>query len=60
MVFQTLRESGDAPFKDLTKRTKLKRAELTRALERLVALGFAKKARRKGEAVYRAADGGKD
>jgi circadian clock protein KaiC len=60
MVFQTLRESGDALFKDLSKGTKLKRAELTRALERLVALGFARKMKRKGETVYRDVDDGKD
>ncbi len=59
MVFQTLRESGDALFKDLTKATKLKRSELTRALDRLVALGFAKKMKRKGEVVYREVDGEK-
>jgi len=59
-VLQTLRESGDALFKDLSKVTKLKRAELTRALERLVALGFARKMKRKGETVYREVDGGKD
>jgi circadian clock protein KaiC len=59
MVFQTLRESGDALFKDLTKATKLKRAELTRALDRLVALGFAKRMKRKGEMVYREVDGEK-
>jgi DNA-binding MarR family transcriptional regulator len=60
MVFQTLRESGDALFKDLSKGTKLKRAELTHALDRLVALGFAKKMKRKGETVYREVDSGKD
>jgi circadian clock protein KaiC len=60
MVLQTLRESGDALFKDLSKGTKLKRAELTRALERLVSLGFAKKMKRKGETVYRDVDDGKD
>jgi circadian clock protein KaiC len=60
MVFQTLRESGDALFKDLSKGTKLKRAELTRSLDRLVALGFAKKMKRKGETVYREVDSGKD
>jgi circadian clock protein KaiC len=60
MVFQTLRESGDALFKDLSKRTKLKRVELTRSLDRLVALGFVKKMKRKGETVYREVDGGKD
>jgi circadian clock protein KaiC len=60
MVFQTLRESGDALFKDLTKGTKLRRPELTRALERLVALGFARKMKRKGETVYRDVDDGKD
>jgi circadian clock protein KaiC len=60
MVFQTLRESGDALFKDLTKGTKLKRAELTRALDRIVALGFAKKVRRKGETVYREIVNGKN
>jgi circadian clock protein KaiC len=53
MVFQTLRESGDALFTDLSRGTKLKRAELTRALDRLVALGFAKKVKKKGEIVYR-------
>ena len=56
----TLRESGDALFKDLTKGTKLRRPELTRALERLVALGFARKMKRKGETVYRDVDDGKD
>ncbi|HEY0100889.1 MAG TPA: ATPase domain-containing protein [Pyrinomonadaceae bacterium] len=56
MVFQTLRESGDALFTDLSKGTKLKRAELTRSLERLVSLGFAKKVKRKGETVYRQTD----
>jgi circadian clock protein KaiC len=60
MVFQTLRESGDALFKDLAKETKLKRAELTRALDRLVALGFARKVKRKGETVYREVKGEKD
>jgi circadian clock protein KaiC len=60
MVFQTLRESGDAFFKDLSKVTKLKRADLTRALDRLVALGFAKKMKRKGETVYREVGGGRD
>jgi circadian clock protein KaiC len=53
MVFQVLRKTGDALFKDLIEGTKLKRAELTRALDRIVALGFAKKLRRKGETVYR-------
>src|SRR5215204_711448 len=60
MVFQTLRESGDALFKDLTKKTKLKRVELTRALDRLLLLGFAKKVRRKGETVYREVESGKN
>ena len=60
MVFQTLRESGDALFKDLTKGTKLKRAELTRALDRLVTLGFARKMKRKGETVYREVKGEND
>lgn len=53
MVFQTVREAGDAFFNELTKRTKLKRTELTLSLDRLVALGFTKKMRRKGEIVYR-------
>jgi len=60
MVFQTLRESGDALFKDLTKKTKLKRVELTRALDRLLSLGFARKVRRKGETVYREVESGKN
>jgi circadian clock protein KaiC len=60
MVLQTLRESGDALSKDLSKVTKLKRVELTHALERLMALGFAKKMRRKGKTVYREVGGGKD
>jgi circadian clock protein KaiC len=59
MVFQVLRKTGDALFKDLTKGTKLRRAELTRALDRIVALGFAKKLRRKGETVYREIVNGK-
>jgi circadian clock protein KaiC len=60
MVFQTLRESGDALFKDLTKGTKLKRADLLRALDRLVTLGFVKKLSRKGETVYREIENGKN
>jgi circadian clock protein KaiC len=60
MVLHTLRESGDALFKDLSKATKLKRAELTRSLERLVSLGFAKKMKRKGETVYREVNGKND
>jgi circadian clock protein KaiC len=60
MVLQTLRGSGDALFKDLLKGTKLKRAELTQALDRIVALGFAKKLRRKGETAYREIEKGKN
>jgi DNA-binding MarR family transcriptional regulator len=60
MVFQVLRKAGDALFKDLLKETKLKRAELTHALNRIVALGFAKKLRRKGETVYREIEQGKN
>jgi circadian clock protein KaiC len=53
MVFQKLSESGDAGLKELMKATKLKRAELERALDRLVALGFVEKATMKGEIIYR-------
>jgi circadian clock protein KaiC len=60
MVFEVLRKTGDALFKDLTKGTKLKRSELTRALDRIVALGFAKKVRRKGETVFREIVNGKN
>jgi hypothetical protein len=53
MVYQKLTESGDAGLKELMKATKLKRAELERALDRLVALGFVEKGTRKGEIIYR-------
>jgi len=53
MVYQKVTESGDAVLEDLLNETKLKRGELKRALDRLVALAFVKKATRRGETVYR-------
>jgi predicted transcriptional regulator len=53
MVYQTFDESGEAVLKDLMSSTKLKRAELKRALDRLVALGFVGTATRKCEIIYR-------
>ena len=53
MVYQKLAESGDAGLKELMKATNLKRAELERALDRLVALGFVDTGTRKGEITYR-------
>src|SRR5215217_184352 len=53
MVYQKLTASGDAVLKDLLRATKLQPAELKRALDRLVALAFVKKATRRGETVYK-------
>jgi len=53
MVYQKLTESGDAGLEELINGTHLKRAELKRALDRMVALGFVEKATRKGEIIYR-------
>jgi predicted transcriptional regulator len=53
MVYQELRQSGDIAFENLLSETKLKRAELKRALDRLLALGFVEKTKKKGEIVYR-------
>jgi hypothetical protein len=53
MVYQRLSDSGDAVIEDLLSATKLKRAELKRALDRLVALGFVEKINKKGQTVYR-------
>jgi circadian clock protein KaiC len=53
MVYQRLHDIGDAVIEDLLTATKLKRAELKRALDRLVALGFVEKISKKGETVYR-------
>jgi circadian clock protein KaiC len=53
MVYQTLTESGDAGLQELIDATNLKRTELKRALDRLVALGFVEKATKKGEIIYR-------
>src|SRR5215207_3919633 len=53
MVYQKLIDTGDAVIEDLLDTTKLKRAELKRGLDRLVALGFVEKISKKGETVYR-------
>ena len=53
MVYQELRQSGDIAFENLLSETKLKRAELKRALDRLLALGLIEKTKKKGEIVYR-------
>jgi circadian clock protein KaiC len=53
MVYQRLIDTGDALIEDLLSATKLKRAELKRALDRLVALGFVEKTNKKGQTVYR-------
>jgi circadian clock protein KaiC len=53
MVYQKLNDTGDAVFEDLLSATKLKRAELKQALDRLVALGFVEKTNKKGQTVYR-------
>jgi DNA-binding MarR family transcriptional regulator len=53
MIYQKVSQSGDIAFEDLLSETKLKRAELKRALDRLLALGFVEKTKKKGEIVYR-------
>jgi circadian clock protein KaiC len=53
MVYHEVNKSGDAVLEDLITATKLKPAELKRALHRLVALGFIDKTKKKGEIVYR-------
>lgn len=53
MVYHMFNESGDAVFKDLMDSTKLDRAALKRALDRLVTLEFVEKATKKGEIIYR-------
>ncbi|MEN3327492.1 MAG: circadian clock protein KaiC [Acidobacteriota bacterium] len=53
MVYQKVSECGDAVLQDILNATKLKRVEVTRALDRLIALSFIKKASKKGETVYR-------
>jgi DNA-binding MarR family transcriptional regulator len=53
MVYHEVNKSGDAVLEDLITATKLKPAELKRALDRLVALGFIEKTKKKGEIVYR-------
>jgi circadian clock protein KaiC len=55
MVLRTLKELEEAPLKDLSQRTGLKRAELTRALNRLVTLNYAGKLKHDNETIYRAA-----
>jgi circadian clock protein KaiC len=51
---QLLRELGEADARTLSRRTGLKGAALTRALERLRRLGYASTERKKGVALYRA------
>jgi circadian clock protein KaiC len=53
MVYHEVNKSGDAVLEDLITATKLKPAELKRALDRLVALRFIEKTKKKGEIVYR-------
>jgi circadian clock protein KaiC len=53
-VLLTLNEFGEATLKDLNARTGSRQAELTRALNRLVALNYAGKRTRKGQTIYRA------
>jgi circadian clock protein KaiC len=53
MVYHEVNKSGDAVIEVLITATKLKPAELKRALDRLVALRFIEKTKKKGEIVYR-------
>jgi circadian clock protein KaiC len=53
MVYHEVNKSGDAVLEVLITATKLKPAELKRALDRLVALRFIEKTKKKGEIVYR-------
>lgn len=58
-VLRAIKEARELPLKDLTARTSFKPAELIAALDRVTALGYAKRVTRKGEAVYRITmDGG--
>ena len=52
-VLRAIEKAGELPLKELTAGTKLKRAEMIAALDRVVALGYAKRATRKGETIYR-------
>ena len=54
MVLRTLSELEEAPLKDLSERTGLRRTALTRALNRLVALNYAAKVKNDKETIYRA------
>ncbi|MCP9495857.1 MAG: AAA family ATPase [Pyrinomonadaceae bacterium MAG19_C2-C3] len=56
-VLLVIKEASEVPLKELTARTGMKRAELTRALARLVALDYAKKTTKKGETIYRFTNG---
>ncbi len=53
-VLRTLSELEEAPLKDLSERTGLRRTALTRALTRLVALNYAAKVKNDKETIYRA------
>jgi circadian clock protein KaiC len=53
MIYQSLMESGDITFENLLGETKLKRPDLKRALDRLVALEFVEKIKKKDTVVYR-------
>ena len=55
MVLRTLSQLEEAPLKDLSERTGLRRADLTRAVNRLVSLNYASKIRNEDGAIYRAA-----
>jgi circadian clock protein KaiC len=58
LVLMSLREDGEATAGELVKRTKFKRGELTKALERLLSLKFAGKRKKGRETVYRASKDG--
>jgi circadian clock protein KaiC len=55
LVMTALVEARKAPVEDLARRTGLRRGVLARALNRIVALEYARKATEEGRAVYRAA-----
>ncbi len=54
-LLHTLRELGEATARELSSRTGMKSAALTRALERLLQLTYARTLRRKGTVLYRVA-----
>jgi circadian clock protein KaiC len=55
IVLRTLNELEEAPLKNLAERTGLRRADLTRALNRLVALNYAGKVKNADDTIYHAA-----